>query len=74
VVWRSDRLHEIRYDHNDRSVKSKSGAFSPVIAVNRAAAKPMHRQIYDAYREAIVSGSLRPGQRIPSTRAAWLRS
>ena len=31
-------------------------------------AKALHTQIYDAYRTAIVTGSLRPGQRIPSTR------
>ena len=28
----------------------------------------MHRQIYDAFREAIVQGNLRSGQQIPSTR------
>ena len=38
------------------------------IAVDRKAPKPLHRQIYNAYRTAIVDGSLRPGQRIPSTR------
>jgi GntR family transcriptional regulator/MocR family aminotransferase len=40
----------------------------PMIAVNRKAPKALHQQIYDAYRAAIVDGSLRPGQRIPSTR------
>ena len=39
-----------------------------MIAVDRKAPKTLHRQIYDAYRTAIVDGSLRPGQRIPSTR------
>jgi len=39
-----------------------------MMAVNRKAPKALHRQIYDAYRAAIVGGSLRPGQRIPSTR------
>ena len=39
-----------------------------MIAVNRKGAKALHRQIYDAYRAAIVDGRLRPGQRIPSTR------
>jgi len=38
------------------------------IAVDRKVPKPLHRQIYDGYRTAIVDGSLRPGQRIPSTR------
>ena len=39
-----------------------------MIAVNRKSPKALHRQIYDAYRAAIVDGRLRPGQRIPSTR------
>jgi len=39
-----------------------------MIAVDRKAPKALHRQIYDAYRTAIIDGNLRPGQRIPSTR------
>jgi len=39
-----------------------------MIAVDRKAAKALYRQIYDAYRTAIVDGGLCPGQRIPSTR------
>jgi len=39
-----------------------------MIAVDRKVPKPLQRQIYDAYRAAIVEGSLRSGQRIPSTR------
>ena len=39
-----------------------------MIAVDRKASTPLHRQIYDAYRGAIFSGRLRPGTRIPSTR------
>jgi GntR family transcriptional regulator/MocR family aminotransferase len=39
-----------------------------MIAVDRRAPKALHRQIYDAYRSAILKGSLRPRQRIPSTR------
>ena len=31
-------------------MKRITSTFSPVIAVNRKAAKPLHRQIYDAYR------------------------
>jgi GntR family transcriptional regulator / MocR family aminotransferase len=50
-------------------VEKLSGAFSPVIAIDRKVAKPMHRQIYDGYRTAIVRGNLRSGQQIPSTRA-----
>jgi GntR family transcriptional regulator/MocR family aminotransferase len=40
----------------------------PVIAVDRAAATPLYRQIYQAYRDAIVERRLRSGQRLPSTR------
>jgi len=44
----------LRYSSHDRG-RSKGSA-------------PLHRQIYDRYRTAIVDGSLRRGQRIPSTR------
>jgi len=40
-----------------------------VIAVDRRSPRPLHRQIYEGYRDAIVAGRLRPGQRLPSTRA-----
>ncbi len=49
-------------------MKRVASGILPVIAVDRQAPKPLHRQIYDGYRTAIVEGSLRPGQRIPSTR------
>ncbi len=39
-----------------------------MIAVDRKSRKPLQRQIYDAYRSAILDGRLRSGQRIPSTR------
>jgi GntR family transcriptional regulator / MocR family aminotransferase len=44
-------------------------AFSPVVAVDRNATRPLHKQIYDGYRAMIVGRSLRAGQQIPSTRA-----
>lgn len=40
-----------------------------MIAVDRASSRPLHRQVYDGYREAIVQGRLRRGDRLPSTRA-----
>jgi GntR family transcriptional regulator / MocR family aminotransferase len=43
-------------------------AITPIIAIDRKSRRPLHRQIYDAYRAAIVNGTLRPGQRVPSTR------
>ena len=49
-------------------MKRAASGILPVIAVDRNLPKALHQQIYDAYRAAIVDGSLRPGQRIPSTR------
>jgi GntR family transcriptional regulator/MocR family aminotransferase len=36
---------------------------------DRSSGVPVHRQIYEGLRRAILDGLLRPGQRIPSTRA-----
>jgi GntR family transcriptional regulator/MocR family aminotransferase len=41
----------------------------PLIAVDRTSRRALHKQICDAYRAAVVNGSLHPGQRVPSTRA-----
>lgn len=49
-------------------MKRTPSGILPLIAVNRKAPAPLHRQIYDAYRDAILGGRLRPGQRVPSTR------
>jgi GntR family transcriptional regulator/MocR family aminotransferase len=49
-------------------MKKVSSAILPIIAIDRKAPTPLHRQIYDGYRAAIVEGSLRAGQRLPSTR------
>ncbi len=46
-----------------------AGPIPPIIAVDRRIRRPLHGQIYDAYREAIVHGMLHPGQRVPSTRS-----
>ena len=40
-----------------------------MIAVSRKGEKPLHRQIYDAFRAMILERRLQPGQQIPSTRA-----
>src|SRR6185437_10217544 len=40
----------------------------PIITVDRSAGKPLHQQVYDGYRDAILRGDLRPGQKIPSSR------
>jgi GntR family transcriptional regulator / MocR family aminotransferase len=53
-------------------VKARATGIPPLIVVDRKAQKPLHRQIYDAFRTAIVDGRLRRGQQIPSTRALSL--
>ncbi|HEU5452250.1 MAG TPA: PLP-dependent aminotransferase family protein [Terriglobales bacterium] len=49
-------------------MKKVSSALLPTIAIDRKASTPIHRQVYERYRAAIVEGTLRPGQRMPSTR------
>src|ERR1700685_3259196 len=49
--------------------KKPHGAAVPMIAVHRNSEKPLHRQIYDAFRAMILDRRLQPGQQIPSTRA-----
>src|SRR5258708_21735659 len=38
------------------------------LPLDRDARTPLHQQIYDGVRRAILGGSLRSGQRVPSTR------
>lgn len=40
----------------------------PVIAIDRDSDRPLYRQIYEGYRDAIIEGRLRAGERLPSTR------
>src|ERR1022692_2298621 len=49
-------------------MKRVTSAILPIISIDRRAAEPLHRQIYDAYRSAIVHRRLRPRERVPSTR------
>lgn len=39
------------------------------LPIDRSDATPLHRQIYDGLRRSILDGLLKPGQRVPSTRA-----
>jgi GntR family transcriptional regulator/MocR family aminotransferase len=39
------------------------------VALDHSAAEPMFRQLYDELRQAILGGRLRPGDRLPSSRA-----
>jgi GntR family transcriptional regulator/MocR family aminotransferase len=49
-------------------MKRVASGILPIITIDRKAPKPLHKQIYDAYRTAILAGNLRPRQRIPSSR------
>lgn len=53
-------------------MKKVASGISPVIPIHKSAPKPLYRQVYEAYRKAIVDGSVRPGQRVPSTRVLAL--
>jgi DNA-binding FadR family transcriptional regulator len=41
----------------------------PHVALDPGAAEPLHRQVYRFLRNAIATGSVPPGSRLPSTRA-----
>jgi GntR family transcriptional regulator/MocR family aminotransferase len=49
-------------------MRAASVGISPLIVIDRKSPAPLHKQIYDAYRGAILRGDLRPGQQIPSSR------
>lgn len=49
--------------------KKETAALFPCVPFERNSKIPFYKQIYEGYREAILSGLLRPGQRLPSTRA-----
>jgi GntR family transcriptional regulator / MocR family aminotransferase len=40
----------------------------PIIPVDRNASTPLHEQIYEGFRTAILQGNLRPEQKVPSSR------
>ena len=39
-----------------------------VLSVDRSSPTPLHQQVYDGYRRAILRGDLQPGQKVPSSR------
>src|ERR1700739_3646630 len=54
------------------SMRKVSSGFSPVITLDRRGRKPLYKQVYEAFSDAIVDRSLRAGQRVPSSRALAL--
>lgn len=47
----------------------QSPAYFPAIALDEKGDRPLYRQIYEWFRDAVLAGRLRPGQEIPSTRS-----
>lgn len=45
-----------------------SDAIEPLVLLDTQSAAPLYRQLYDSLRQAIVSGRLRPGARLPAAR------
>lgn len=50
-------------------MKRSPDGLGPIFALDRRRAVPLHAQVYAGYRDAILDGRLRPGQRLPSTRS-----
>lgn len=50
-------------------MRHTTGSLFTTIALNPASAVPLYRQLCDALRSVILSGQLRAGARLPSTRA-----
>ncbi|WP_148219428.1 PLP-dependent aminotransferase family protein [Azospirillum sp. B510] len=51
-----------------RSARPVLSSLGPM-ALDRAGAEPLHRQLYRALRQAVLDGRLRPGERLPPSRA-----
>jgi GntR family transcriptional regulator/MocR family aminotransferase len=49
---------------------SQAPGILPAIAIDRAGDRPLYRQIYEGYREAILERRLRGGQAGPSSLAS----
>jgi len=68
LVGSIKHLAEARNSHYYLVMKRVPSSLTPVIAVSRKSSTPLHRQIYDSFRDLIVQGNLMSGQQIPSTR------
>jgi GntR family transcriptional regulator/MocR family aminotransferase len=53
-------------------MKKVASGIAPVVHIEKRATASLHKQIYEAYRKAIVEGTLRAGERIASSRVLAL--
>ena len=51
-----------------KEVAKDLSGIAPVISIDRLDTLPLHRQICEGFRAAILRGNLQPGQQIPSSR------
>jgi len=68
VVCRNSHLLSLLYSHYDPQMKKSPAGIAPVFAVRKGGPDALHRQVYNGFRKGILDGSLRAGQRVPSTR------
>ena len=65
-----DILNSARYSHYCFGMRqSVPPGTLPSAPIDRASDKPLYRQLYESYRDAIAERRLRAGQRLPSTRS-----
>jgi len=72
MVWCNIHLTWNLYSHYGARMKKVPSGIAPVIQVQERGSMSLYRQVYEGYRKAIVDGSLRTGQRVPSTRVLAL--
>ena len=51
------------------TLKTELRGIAALISVDRRARKPLHRQIYDSFRDRIIRRELRAGELVPSSRS-----
>jgi GntR family transcriptional regulator / MocR family aminotransferase len=61
-------LVEVPVSRSSRSLSGAASRISPLIEIDRNSQAPLHKQVYDGFRAAILRGDLPPGQRVPSSR------
>jgi GntR family transcriptional regulator / MocR family aminotransferase len=60
--------HNKANNNGVKQVAKDLSGIAPVIAIDRLDTLPLHHQICEGFRAAILRGDLRPGQQVPSTR------
>ena len=72
VASRNIHLTLSFYSHYVPRMKKVPSGIVPVFQVQRRGPNSLYRQVYEGYRKTILDGSLRTGQRVPSSRVLAL--